>query len=66
MIPCLLLLHNMLILNEPRTSPHLAVMRDGGPGWIGFGHGVAEVDEEVPVELVGERILFLIDCHHVM
>jgi hypothetical protein len=56
----------MLILNEPRTSPHLAVMRDGGPGWIGFGHGVAEVDEEVPVELVGERILFLIDCHHVM
>jgi hypothetical protein len=66
MIPRLLLLHTILILIEPRTPLHLAIMREGGPSHIGFGQGVAEVDEEVAVELVGEWILFLIHCHHVV
>jgi hypothetical protein len=66
MIPSLQLLHTILILIEPRTPLHLAIMREGGPDRIAFGQGVAEVDEEVTVELVGERILFLIDCHHVV
>ena len=64
--PSLQLLRIMLILIEPRTPLHLAIVREGGPDCLGFGQGVAEVDEEVTVELVGDRILFGTHCHHVV
>ena len=56
----------MLILIESRTPLHLAIVREGGPDRLGFGHGVTEVDKEVTVELIGDRILFGTHCHHVV
>ena len=56
----------MLILIERRTSLYLAIVREGGPDRFGFGQGVAEVDEEVTVELVGDRIIFGTHGHHIV
>ena len=64
--PTLKLLRSMLILVEPRTPLHLAIVREGSSDRLGFGQGVAKVDEEVTVELVGDRILFGTHCHHVV
>jgi len=64
--PSLQLLRNMLIMVKPRTPLYLAIVREGGPDRFGFGQGVAEVDEEVTVELVGDRIIFGTHGHHIV
>ena len=64
-IPSLQLLQMILILIEPRTLLHLAIMRERRSGHLGIWMWVIEVDEEVTVELVGYSILFGIYSHHV-